>query len=79
LLFNRVAMLGFAIVILVPTWEAVLVGVVVFLSRSATLAFCTAFPLLLVYCRSFEWLVVAFAVRGFKEFGEPAPVLSRPR
>ena len=35
LLFNLVAMLGFAIVILVPTWEAVLVGAVFFLSWSA--------------------------------------------
>ncbi|MCI0450818.1 MAG: MFS transporter [Candidatus Latescibacteria bacterium] len=36
-----------------------------------TFAFFAAFPLVLLYSRSFEWLVVAFAVRGLKEFGEP--------
>ena len=35
LLFNLVAMAGFTIVILVPTWEAVLLGAVFFLSWSA--------------------------------------------
>lgn len=36
-----------------------------------TFAFFTLFPLVLLYCRSFEWLVAAFIVRGLKEFGEP--------
>jgi MFS family permease len=36
-----------------------------------TFAFFTVFPLLLLYCRSFNWLVAAFVVRGLKEFGEP--------
>jgi MFS family permease len=31
----------------------------------------TLFPLLLFFCRSFEWLVLAFILRGLKEFGEP--------
>ncbi|HXV13478.1 MAG TPA: MFS transporter [Candidatus Krumholzibacteria bacterium] len=36
-----------------------------------TFGFFALFPLVLLYSRSFEWLVVAFAVRGLKEFGEP--------
>ncbi|HLP10035.1 MAG TPA: MFS transporter [Opitutaceae bacterium] len=36
-----------------------------------TYGFFTAFPLLLLGARSLPWLVVAFAVRGLKEFGEP--------
>jgi MFS family permease len=31
----------------------------------------TFFPLLLLYSRSFEMLIVAFVLRGLKEFGEP--------
>ena len=37
----------------------------------ATFALFTCFPLVLMFCHSFEWLVAAFAVRGLKEFGEP--------
>ena len=37
----------------------------------ATFVFFTFFPLALYYSRSFEWLVAAFVLRGFKEFGEP--------
>jgi len=36
-----------------------------------TFGFFTLFPLVLMYCRSFEWLVLAFILRGLKEFGEP--------
>jgi len=36
-----------------------------------TFVFFTLFPLLLLHSRSFEWLVAAFVLRGFKEFGEP--------
>jgi MFS family permease len=36
-----------------------------------TFVFFTAFPLFLTACRSFEWLVAAFVLRGLKEFGEP--------
>jgi MFS family permease len=36
-----------------------------------TFIFFTAFPLMLLFSRSFGWLVVAFIVRGLKEFGEP--------
>jgi len=38
-----------------------------------TITFCffTAFPLVLLASRSFEALLIAFAVRGLKEFGEP--------
>ena len=35
ILFNLVAMVGFALVILIPTWQAVLVGAVLFISWSA--------------------------------------------
>ncbi len=31
----------------------------------------TLFPLVLMLSRSFEWLVLAFIIRGLKEFGEP--------
>ncbi|MCF8050742.1 MAG: hypothetical protein K9L59_05855 [Desulfobacterales bacterium] len=36
-----------------------------------TFVFFTLFPLVLLYSRSFEWLVLAFVLRGLKEFGEP--------
>jgi len=36
-----------------------------------TFVFFTLFPLALMFCRSFEWLVLAFMLRGLKEFGEP--------
>jgi MFS family permease len=36
-----------------------------------TFGFFTLFPLVLLYSRSFEWLIVAFVMRGLKEFGEP--------
>jgi MFS family permease len=36
-----------------------------------TFGFFTLFPLILLYSRSFEWLILAFIVRGLKEFGEP--------
>jgi len=36
-----------------------------------TFLFFTFFPLVLLFCRSFEWLVLAFILRGLKEFGEP--------
>ena len=36
-----------------------------------TFVFFTLFPLALMYCRSFEMLVLAFILRGLKEFGEP--------
>jgi MFS family permease len=36
-----------------------------------TFAFFTLFPLVLLYCSSFAWLVPAFILRGLKEFGEP--------
>ncbi|MFH0786192.1 MAG: MFS transporter [Pseudomonadota bacterium] len=36
-----------------------------------TFVFFTLFPLVLLYSRTFEWLVVAFILRGLKEFGEP--------
>jgi len=37
----------------------------------ATFAFFTAFPLMLLFSRTFGWLIMAFIVRGLKEFGEP--------
>ena len=37
----------------------------------ATFIFFTFFPLTLLFCRSFWWLVPAFVLRGLKEFGEP--------
>ena len=36
-----------------------------------TFVFFTLFPILLLYSHSFEWLIVAFILRGLKEFGEP--------
>ena len=36
-----------------------------------TFVFFTMFPLVLLFSRSFEWLIVAFILRGLKEFGEP--------
>ncbi|MBF0611870.1 MAG: MFS transporter [Magnetococcales bacterium] len=36
-----------------------------------TFIFFTIFPLILLYSQSFAWLVVAFIIRGLKEFGEP--------
>jgi MFS family permease len=36
-----------------------------------TFALFTCFPLILMACQSFTWLVAAFIVRGLKEFGEP--------
>ncbi len=37
----------------------------------ATFVFFTFFPLVLLYCQSFAWLIPAFVLRGLKEFGEP--------
>ena len=36
-----------------------------------TFIFFTFFPLVLLFCRSFRWLIAAFILRGLKEFGEP--------
>ena len=36
-----------------------------------TFVFFTLFPLALLFCQSFKWLVLAFILRGLKEFGEP--------
>ncbi len=36
-----------------------------------TFVFFTLFPLVLLYSHSLEWLIVAFILRGLKEFGEP--------
>jgi MFS family permease len=38
----------------------------------ATFVFFTLFPITLLWATSFAWLTFAFAVRGLKEFGEPA-------
>jgi MFS family permease len=38
----------------------------------ATFGFFTLFPVSLLWAENFGWLAVAFAVRGLKEFGEPA-------
>jgi len=38
----------------------------------ATFVFFTLFPLSLLWAENFTWLALAFAVRGLKEFGEPA-------
>ena len=37
-----------------------------------TFLFFTLFPVTLLWAKNFFWLAVAFAVRGLKEFGEPA-------
>ncbi len=36
-----------------------------------TFIFFTFFPLGLIFCQSFLWLIPAFVLRGLKEFGEP--------
>jgi MFS family permease len=36
-----------------------------------TFIFFTVFPLALLFCQSFVWLIPAFVLRGLKEFGEP--------
>jgi MFS family permease len=36
-----------------------------------TFGFFTLFPLVLLFSRSFWWMVLAFIIRGLKEFGEP--------
>jgi MFS family permease len=36
-----------------------------------TFGFFTVFPLVLLFSRSFWWMVLAFIIRGLKEFGEP--------
>ena len=36
-----------------------------------TFCFFTLFPLVLLFCQSLTWLVLAFILRGLKEFGEP--------
>jgi len=36
-----------------------------------TFIFFTFFPLVLIFCQSFLWLIPAFVLRGLKEFGEP--------
>jgi MFS family permease len=38
----------------------------------ATFVFFSLFPLSLLWADNFGWLAVAFAIRGLKEFGEPA-------
>lgn len=38
----------------------------------ATFVFFTLFPVTLLWADNFTWLTIAFAVRGLKEFGEPA-------
>ncbi len=38
----------------------------------ATFIFFTLFPVSLLFAHNFAWLAIAFAVRGLKEFGEPA-------
>lgn len=38
----------------------------------ATFVFFTLFPITLLWADNFAWLALAFAVRGLKEFGEPA-------
>ena len=37
-----------------------------------TFVFFTLFPVALMFAHNFAWLALAFVVRGFKEFGEPA-------
>ncbi len=62
--------MGTALIIYVP--------VAYFVDRSTkkpfvviTFGFFTLFPLVLLFCHSFAWLVAAFILRGLKEFGEP--------
>jgi MFS family permease len=77
---HPVSALDFGILTAIEMATAVLVyiPVAVLADRSGkkpfvtlTFAFFTLFPLVLMVSPSFEWLVMAFIVRGLKEFGEP--------
>jgi MFS family permease len=69
---------GFLTSIEMATAMLVYIPVAYFADRSTkkpfvvtTFVFFTFFPLLLLFSQSFLWLVVAFILRGLKEFGEP--------
>jgi len=78
--FARVSPVGFGVLSAVEMVTAMLIYIpVAYLAdRSAkkpfvviTFLFFTFFPLVLLWSRSFEALVLAFILRGLKEFGEP--------
>ncbi|MBW2094478.1 MAG: MFS transporter [Deltaproteobacteria bacterium] len=77
---HPVSALQFGILTSIEMGTALLIYIPVayFADRSAkkpfvvvTFGFFTLFPLALLFCHSFTWLVPAFILRGLKEFGEP--------
>jgi MFS family permease len=69
---------GFLTAIEMVTAMAIYIPVAYLVGRSTkkpfvamTFGFFTLFPLVLLYTRSFTCFVIAFIVRGLKEFGEP--------
>ena len=77
---EAVSAVQFGLLTAIEMTTAVLVYIPVayFADRSAkkpfvlmTFVFFTLFPLMLMFSRSFHWLIAAFVLRGLKEFGEP--------
>lgn len=77
---NRVTPFQFGVLTTVEMATAVLIYVPVayFADRStkkpfvvATFGFFTLFPVVLLFSHSFQAMLLAFVIRGFKEFGEP--------
>jgi MFS family permease len=77
---NGITALQFGILIAIEMATAMLIYIPVayFADRSTkkpfvviTFIFFTMFPLVLIFCRSFPLLIIAFIIRGLKEFGEP--------
>jgi MFS family permease len=77
---NGVSPLQFGVLTTIEMITAMLIYIPVayFADRStkkpfvlATFGFFTIFPLILIFSHSFPMLVLAFIIRGFKEFGEP--------
>lgn len=77
---NGISEVQFGILTAIEMVTAILIYIPVayFADRNAkkpfvvmTFGFFTLFPLILIFCRSFPLLIIAFIIRGFKEFGEP--------
>lgn len=72
------AQFGLLTAIEMATATLIYIPVAYFADRTAkkpyvlvTFVFFTAFPLVILFCHSMAWLIVAFVLRGLKEFGEP--------
>ncbi len=78
--FNQITPVQFGLLTAIEMVTAMLIYIPVayLVSKSTkkpfvamTFGFFTAFPLVLLFSHTFTWFVIAFVVRGFKEFGEP--------